>query len=141
MVDTKRANDVTIVFNGVPLTGVADGTYVEYGRRADAFNLKIGSQGYGARAATADKSGFVRVTLMQTSPSNGPLSAFAALDETSGDGVGPLAVKDLGGLDVVAAESAWVKKMPDGEESNEITNRVWEFETEALDMFLGGNPA
>jgi len=137
---TKRAEDITLVWNGIPISGFADGTYIEYGRRSDAFNLKVGSGGYGARAATADKSGFVRFTLYQTAPENALLSAAAALDEASGDGVGALLMKDLGGLDTVTAESAWVKKMPDGEESNEVTNRVWELESDRLDIFYGGNP-
>jgi len=139
-ISTKRPQDVTVVWNGIPISGFASGTYVEFGRNSDAFALTVGSDGNAARAATADRSGFVRITLLQTSPSNAALSAAAALDEASGDGVGALLVKDLGGADLIAAASAWVKKMPDGEESNEITNRVWELETDNLEIFLGGNP-
>jgi len=139
-IGTKRAADMTVVWNGIPIVGFANGTYLEYGRNSDAYALTVGSAGDGARAATGDKSGFVRFVLLQTSPTNAALSAAAALDEASGDGVGPLAVKDLGGADVIAAATAWIKKLPDGEESNEITNRTWELETDNLEIFYGGNP-
>ncbi len=139
-VPTKRPSDLIMVWNGIPITDYAPGTYIEWARNADAFALTVGSGGSAARAASSDRSGTVTVTLLQTSPVNAALSAAAVLDETTGDGVGPLLIKDLSGADVVSAESAWIRKQPDGEESNEVTNRVWVFESDALIINLGGNP-
>lgn len=139
-IETLRPQDYTVVFNGVPISGFMPGTFIEWSRNTESFRQIVGSDGSGARAASADRSGTVTLTLKQTSPSNGPLSGFASLDENTGDGVGPLAIKDLGGLDAIAAATAWIQKPADGEVSNEITGRQWIFETDNLEIFLGGNP-
>ena len=138
--DTFRPQDVTVAFNGIPISGFAPGTFVQWSRNSQAFNAKVGSDGKGGRAASADKSGTVTITTLQTAKVNGVLSALAAADEETGDGVGLLIVKDLSGLTVVSAAAAWIQKRPDGELSNELTNREWVFETIVLDIFDGGNP-
>lgn len=139
-VESMRPQDHVVVWNGIPITGFAPGTFIEWARNTESYRLVVGSDGTGARAASADRSGTVTVTLKQTSPVNGALSAAAVLDERTGDGVGTLSVKDLSGLDVIAAASAWIRKPPDGEISNEITSRQWVFETDNLEILLGGNP-
>jgi hypothetical protein len=138
--NTFRPQDVTVAFNGVPISGFADGTFVAWARNSQAYNIRVGSQGEGGRAGSGDKSGTITLTLLATSPVNGVLSALAAEDENTGNGIGLLAVKDLSGATVILAESAWVQKRPDGELSNEVTAREWVFETDVLEIFDGGNP-
>lgn len=137
---TFRPQDVTVVFAGIPISGFAPGTFVAWARNNDSFALTVGSAGEAGRAASGDKSGTVTLTLLQTSPVNGVLSALAKADEETGDGVGLLAVKDLSGLTIIIGVSAWIRKLADGELSNENTNREWVFETDELEIFDGGNP-
>lgn len=141
MVDTYLPSQVTVVWNGIPIDGFAPDTFVEVARNNPAFNLTIGSGGAGARAGSSDKSGTVSVTLLQTSATNALLSAQAAIDEQTGDGVGKLAVTDLSGQDLHLAEQAWIQKRPDSAYGNTINNRVWVFETDNLEMLVAGNTA
>lgn len=138
--NTFRFADVTVAFNGVPISGFAPGTAIAWARNNDSYRIAVGSGGEAGRASSGDKSGRVTLTLLQTSPVNGVLSALAAADEASGDGVGILLIKDLSGLTIISAASAWVVKPPDGEMSNEVTNREWVFETDELLILDGGNP-
>lgn len=132
-------NAVTLVFAGIPVEGYADGTFVNVARNNPAFALTVGSSGEGARAKSNDKSGTVTLTLIQSSLSNDALSAIAALDEASSDGVGPLLMKDLSGRSLYAAETAWIQKVSDAEFAREITSREWVIETDSLEVFVGGN--
>ena len=130
---------VSIIFAGIPIEGFADGTFLTVARNNQGFNMTVGSDGEGARAKSNDGGGTATVTLLQSSISNDALSAIANLDELSGDGVGPLMIKDGSGRTLVVAESAWVQKQPDAEFGREISNRVWVFESDNLIMFSGGN--
>lgn len=130
---------VHVIFNGILIEGIAKDTFVLAERTNDMFSVMVGADGEGARAKTNDTSGTVTVTLMQSSISNDALSAIAAVDELTGDGVGALLVKDGLGRTILAAESAWIKKIASVEYGSEITNREWVFETDDLQMFVGGN--
>lgn len=138
-VKSYNAAEVVIIFAGIPMEGLADGTFVTVARNNQAFSLAVGSDGEGARAKSNDKSGTITITLMQNSAANDLLSAIANLDEQSGDGVAPFLMKDLSGTTLVAAETAWVQKQADVEFAKEITNREWVLESDAIDMFVGGN--
>jgi len=79
------------------------------------------------------------VTLLQTSASNDALSALMALDEASGDGVGPLLLKDLSGRSLYSAETCWLEKPADGEYARDISDREWGVKTDKLNVLVGGN--
>jgi len=131
--------DVSIIFAGIPIEGFADGTFIVAARDNPSFNKTVGADGEGARAKSNDTGGTVTLTLMQTSISNDALSARAVLDEASGDGVGPLLIKDGSGRTLVVAESAWVQKPADAEFAREISNREWVLDSDNIQIFDGGN--
>lgn len=139
-VSTYRPEDVTISWNGIPIDGVAPDTFISASRNTEAYRLVVGSGGSGARSSSGDKSGTVTITLLQTSVANAALTAAALLDEQTGDGIGPLAIVDLSGQDVIKAETAWIQKRPDAEFGNTIGNREWVLETDNLEILLAGNP-
>lgn len=138
-VKTYNPADVAIIFAGVPIEGIADGTFITVARNNQSYNMQIGSDGEGVRAKSNDKGGTVTLTLMQSSLTNDALSALSVLDETSGDGVGPLMVKDNSGRTLISAETAWIQKPADVEFAREATTREWVFETDLLNLFVGGN--
>lgn len=140
-VETYRPADVTVVFAGIPLNGFVEGEFITAVKNSDAYNLNVGSTGKGARAQNADESGRVTIRLQQTAPENGLLSALHEIDKATGNGVGPFSMKDLSGLDAVAAESMWIVKVPDMTEGNEISGREWILESDNLRILLGGNPS
>src|SRR3990172_6159999 len=105
-------NVVVIVGAIIINSGFAPDTFVEVERDEDAFTKSVGADGEVTRTRNRNKTGQIRITLQQSSETNALLSALALIDESTGDGVVPCAVKDLGGLTLHAAELGWVKKVP-----------------------------
>ncbi len=137
---TYDPKQVLVTWGPVLFSGFADGTFINAARNNQGANVAIGSTGDGARAISNDRSGIVTLTILQTSTINAQMSAIAKLDEASGDGVHPLLIKDLRGLDLVKAENAWIQKIADFIRGREIGdgNTEWALETDFLDIFHGG---
>lgn len=136
---TYAADEVRIVVGGVPITGLADGTFVSISRDEQAYNKVTGADGTTSRAKTANKAGTITITLQQTSPSNDVLTGYMIADEQSNDGVVPVLVKDTSGRTLHFAASAYVQQMPDTDFSKDIEEREWVMECAAIDSFVGGN--
>lgn len=130
---------VQLVVAGIPISGYAEGTFINIGRDNPAFTNGSGSDGEGWRAKSNDFTGTCTLTLLQTSASNDALSALAVLDEASGDGVGPLLMVDLSGRSLYQAETCWIEKVSDAEFGRDKTNREWVIKTDRLIVFVGGN--
>lgn len=139
MVRTYDPAKVDIIFNGVRITGIAKGTFLTVSRDNPAWASDAGSDGSGYRAKSNDKQATAVVTTHQTSPSNDALSALALLDEATGNGAGPLLVKDRSGRTLVFAATAWIEKYAEIEMSNVVTNRAWAIKTDNMDVLVGGN--
>lgn len=137
-VATYDPKEVIININGIPISGFADGTFINVSREKDAFTKVIGSDGVQSRAKSNDRSGMIVLTLVQTSASNDTLSALAIADEVQNAGVAAIIVKDVGGRSTFISGNGWVRKMPDSEFSNEITNREWTLDMAEVDIFVGG---
>lgn len=139
MAKTYDPKEFSVIVGGHIVGGYDDGTFIKASRNNDAWSVKVGADGEGARAKSNDKSGTLEITLLQTSASNDVLSGFALADELNNGGQVPVLIKDSNGTTVVAAETAWIKKMADVEGSKEVGNRVWILETDSLTMLVGGN--
>ncbi len=129
---------VFIIVGPVPIVGYADGTFITAGRVNDAFTMGSGADGEGWRAKSNDRTGVITLTLLQSSLSNVGLSALAALDETSGDGVVPFLMKDISGTTILAAETCWITKFADVERARELSTVEWSISTDSLIMTVGG---
>lgn len=125
-------------FANIPISGYADGTFIEVERAEDAYMLTIGAWGEGARARNYNRSGTITFTLLQTSPINDLLSAAALKDELTGAGIGALFIKDIGGATLVSADNAWIKKVPTVSVGKEVETREWVIECESMNIFVGG---
>lgn len=128
-----------VMFNSVPISGFADGTFITVERTSEAFTSVAGAGGEVARVRMRDRRGAIKFTLMAVSPVNDLLSAVAALDEATGAGIGPLSIVDGNGTTLVVATNAWIKKLPSVEFSKDMPNRDWELECEKLELNVGGN--
>ncbi len=139
---TYNPKNVLVTWGAVLFSGFADGTHINAARNNQTVNTVVGSTGDGARAISNDRSGIVTLTLLQTSSVNALLTAALLLDEASGDGISPMLIKDLGGLDLVKASAMWIQKPSDLNRGREIGdgNMVWVFETTDLDILSGGIP-
>lgn len=129
---------VFVTFRGRTLSGFMDGTVITVGRKEDTWLPTVGVQGETARARNRNKSGTVKLVLMQTSSTNDFLSGVAVNDEATGLGQGPLSIKDSLGTTVALCNDAYVLKPAEINFGKEIEAREWTFECPSLDMWVGG---
>ena len=140
MAITYDPQKVIVTFKGSRLTGFMDGTFLSAERSGDSFAIAVGTDGEVARASLADKSGEVKLTLMQTSQGNDILSAALAADELTKLGTGTLMVKDSSGRTLLQSKDAWVKKPATVEFGKEIGGREWTLVCGNLEIVnIGGN--
>lgn len=128
----------TLIIGAQIISGYGDGTYVKVSRNQDFVTLKMGTDGEGTRSISNDKSGRFEITLMQSTPSNDYLSSLAATDELSGTGLVPILFRDASGTSIASCVNAWIVKLPDLEQQKEVNTRTWIFETDVLELFVGG---
>lgn len=136
---TFNPKKVSVYFKGKILSGFAPGSFVEWARNGDSFAVEVGADGEGARVASQDFSGTVKVMLQQTSRSNDDLSALIEADEQTQDQTGPLFVKDASGRTLLSAPEAWIKKPADGSFGKDLSPREWIFESALIKLTIGGN--
>lgn len=129
---------VTVSVAGIMLTQFAKGTFVTVDLDTDAFGDEVGAGGEVVRVRSADERGVIKVTLMKASPSNDALTALAALDRLTGQGVGAAMVKDPTGTSLHSAAEAWVKKIPSAPYGTEAETVEWEIRCAKLNHNLGG---
>lgn len=131
---------VFVTVGGAPINGFAADSKVLIARNSDAFSLQVGSDGEAARSKSNDRSGRMTIRLLQTSPSNDILSAFALADEvTPGGAVVPFACKDLNGGSLHTAQTGWIVKKSDADYVVEAGEREWILETDDLKHTVAGN--
>jgi hypothetical protein len=138
-VRTYDPKQVLVIIGGIPMSGFADGAFVSVERTSDTFTKVSGADGIISRAKTNDRSGALKFTIAQTSPSNDVLTGIAITDELSNAGVVPVLIKDNSGRSVFVSAFGWVKKPPTSEFAKDITNREWTLDLADLDVFVGGN--
>jgi hypothetical protein len=133
------SEDVIVDYGGVLLTGGASGTFFKGSRRSDSVGLEIGADGSPARFHSADKSGELVLTFLQTSPANDVLSAELATLELTKKGGKPLTVRDLNGRTLLQCDLAWPVKYADVAFSTGLEGREWTLNTGRMLVVVGGN--
>ena len=128
---------VLVSFAGVPLSGFADGTFIEIERNVDAFEVTVGAGGETVRTQSQNRSGKITFTVLQSSIANDILDAKATADELTGTGAASFFMKDLNGTTICTAANCWVKKKAAIKRGKEISNSEWVLETDLLDMHPG----
>lgn len=138
-VRTYSPKDISIIIGGATMSGYAEDSFCTIERSADAFTKVVGADGEVTRTASADKTGTITVTLLQTSPSNDVLSALQLADEVSLVGKFPLLIKDSFGTSLYEASTAWIMKVADSEFGADSGSREWTIECSDLIAFVGSN--
>ena len=130
---TYDPKKVTLIVGTVAIVGYAEGSMIEIERNEDAITAHVGTQGEVAFAESADKTGIVKVTLMQTSPSVSYLNTLAK--QKGDDAAFPISVVNMNTNGVSASGTkARVKKMASEVIDKEITEREFEIFVADLDL-------
>lgn len=137
-VRTYSPNQVIVLVSGVPMSGFADGTFVEVAPSADLSTMQVGADGEVARSISSNKTCTVTITLQQTSPSNDVLSGMIEIDSLTGGVLFPVTVMDLRGRTMFAASQAWINQRPTLTFGQEVADRAWTLTTGAPSVWFAG---
>ena len=132
LVMTYDPKKVIITFGGVPISGYADGTFVQIDPSGDSFTKKVGADGEVARSLSNDNTHTVQITLLQTSLSNNYLRTVMNADKLTGLGMLPLSFTDLNTMEVKFWPQAWVSVEPGTGRAKEDTDVQWTLHTGQL---------
>lgn len=131
--------DVTVLVNGIPITGFDSGAgAISIERNEDAYALLIGADGDAAAMKNANRSGVATLRLLQTSLSNSYLSGLLKTQDAGLLSPVPFAVNDANGLDLVLAEAAYPMAPPVLAYGSEHAPREWRLALPSVDIFAGG---
>jgi hypothetical protein len=72
------AKNVTVVVDGIYITGFAEGSFVECEKAEDTYQTSVGAQGDVGISEVNNPLGNITITLQQTSPSVSYLNRLAA---------------------------------------------------------------
>lgn len=126
-----------IVFNGRVLTGYAPDTFASFEPAADSVTKQVGADGTVVFTHSADKTGALTVTLLQTSPDHAYLAAAE-----QGKIIAPVAVRDEnlgeGGTTLLRCQHATVSRRPAITRGAEATTHEWTFVLGQTDIFVPG---
>jgi hypothetical protein len=135
---TYSPDKVNAQLGPVRMAGFGPDTMIEIEFEADAYSKTVGADGEVARTKSSNQSGEIRVTLLQTSPTNALLSALFKRDQQNSTGVETFGLIDAFGRTVFTASKAWIKKQPVISYANEVEVREWTIDFAKGDLFVGG---
>ena len=130
---------VILIVGGSPMSGYADGTFLEVAFDEQQWNKVTGADGLTQRSKTNNFAGSITLTLLNSAASNDVLSALWAQDRNSSTGAVPVLMKDLSGRTLWQAQHGWVQQMPNQGFSKNAENREWVIDCDALSGAMGGN--
>lgn len=126
---TYNPKKVTISLGNHIVTGFADDSFVTIDPNGDGVTKKVGCDGEIVRSVSPDDTYIVKLSVLQTSPTNAWLQRMFAADVENGTGMFPILVKDLSGSTVFKAAQAWPAKPASRGFGKESSNREWELHT------------
>jgi len=137
MVKHYSAKDVSVIVGTRALKGFGPDSKVTVIRTNDSFTVQDGVDGEATRSQQNSRIGQITIPLMQSSDDNEYMSELAIRDETSGDGVVPVTIKDKNGTTVHSSPAAWIRKPPDNAFNRDADVREWVLDCAELKMFTG----
>ncbi len=130
---------VQVIVDGNPITGFADGTFVEVEFDEQQWNKVTGADGLTSRAKTNNYAGVITITLLSTSSGNDILSALWNRDRRSNTGVVNVLIKDATGRTVWSSPQTWIQQIPTQSFSKDTEERSWVLDSAGLAGHAGGN--
>lgn len=142
-VKTYDPKKMTVIFGSCILHGFDEGTFISVEGEGDGITAIVGCDQEIVRSI--DPSSILKkitVTLLQSSSSNDELSKIFDRDNQNGDGIMPLAIKDLSGTSFLMSDQAWITKKPNFQRGKDVGDGKCEWEFYAVvpdEAFLVGS--
>lgn len=118
------AKKVTVVVDGVTITGFAEGSMVTFEPPSERSTATVSAKGEVARAVKNNPLGTATINLAQTSPSNVYLMQIANSDKE----VSMWTYSDSDVKEKIGGAQAWITALPGAELGGEITTRAYAFQ-------------
>lgn len=136
-------DDVTFIVGTQPAVGVHKGAFLEMDRNVNVADLDIGSDGEATMTINPDQSGYFKITLQQSSPTNDYYtSLFLALQQkNTAVGVVPIRMEDKNGTTLGSCTAGFVQKPVKVTFADKPEGREWTFLTGYLNTQPGGENA
>ena len=132
--------EVHVIYGAHKIEGYGKDTFVEVSRNSPAFSMEVGAAGHAVAIKSNDRSGYIQVTLLQTSLSNNVLSAFANASDLAAGGIAlPILMRDALGTALCSCAAALIEKQADVRCGTSHQERVWRFLCGTLLVNVGGN--
>jgi hypothetical protein len=125
LVGTYDPKKVIITLGGVPISGYADGTFVQVDPNGETWIRKVGADGEVSRSLSNDNTHTIQITLGQMSLSNPYLRTVMNADKLTGLGMLPLSFTDLNTAETHFWPQAWVSTTPSLGRAKETTDTQW----------------
>ena len=138
-VRTVDPKNVIVTIDGIPMSGYADGTFLEITADTQQFTKVVGADGTTTRVKSNNYGGVLTLTLSQSSPSNDVLSGLLNADRAANLGIFPILIKDLSGTTLIFSATGWIQQFPDSAWGTDINNRAWSIDLADIDILIGGN--
>ena len=123
--ETYIPKDIVLVVGVVPVTGFADGTFINVEQVNDETTFHYGIDGV-SRSISGDGAYRITFTLRQSSLSNDALTLMFKTDrQTKGIVPVPLTIQDLNGTSKLASPSIGLERYPAQPFAKEISPREW----------------
>lgn len=123
---TYNSKKVTIAAGSHVVSGTAEDSFVTISETGDGVTSVCGCDGEVAISISPDGRHTIKISLLQTSPTNDYFTGRYQQMKSGGDGIFPITIKDLKGGEIFSADSAWVTKKADFTRGKAIGNREWE---------------
>lgn len=136
---TYSPERITILALGVPIEGVVEDSFVSLSRDAPVFSSTTTTDGRVVRTYHAEDVWTIRITLMNTSPSNDFFTKLVLLDRATRRGKFPLLVKDGLGSTLAFSTESWIEGLPEVDYSVTGTDREWVIKSSNMLVTIGGN--
>lgn len=128
-ITTYNPKKVTVSLGNHIVTGYADDSFITIDPNGDGVTKKVGCDGEIVRSISPDDTYVVKLSVLQTSPTNAWLQKKFEADVKNGSGMFAILIKDLSGSTVFKAAQAWPAKPASRGFGKESNNREWEIHT------------
>jgi hypothetical protein len=129
LVGTYDAKKVILTLGGVPISGYADGTFVQSDPNSETWFKHVGADGEVSRALSNDNTHTIQITLKQMSLSNTYLRTVMNADKLTGLGMLPFTFTDMTTGESHFWPEAWVSTDPPTGRAKEETEKQWTIHT------------
>jgi hypothetical protein len=142
MAKVYNANEVTLSIGGKTIdAGFASGEFISIEESAPRITKAVGTDGEITISRHMDRTGTVKVKLMQTSDGNDVLDNMAKLNEDGPGlpGVKTLYIRDRNGRAIHESDACWVEGAPTVSYDQGATAREWTLGTGTLKNRVKGS--